>query len=159
MLQQKIVYLTLFLVIIVLTVSGCSPAEQNPDSPAGQNEISQGQAAAEAGSDVKSGKTVVYFFWGESCPHCRKQKPWLEELEGKYPALEVKMLETYRDRDNAKFFQEMAQAYGVQARAVPATFIGDFEPVFGFSESMKPGIEDKIKICLDEGCINPNSKL
>jgi glutaredoxin len=80
-------------------------------------------------------------------------------MKEKYPELKVVMLETYRDKDNAKIFQEIAAAYGIQARAVPAVFIGDQKPIVGFSESMKPKIEDRIKTCLEQGCVNPISKL
>ena len=47
---------------------------------------------------------VVYFFWGEGCPHCAEQKPFLEELEEKYGnEIEVKMFETWYNRENAEF--------------------------------------------------------
>lgn len=160
MFRKKFIYFTVIFAATVLLASGCSTPGQNSDAPSGQNGSPQGQAGQENGSgNTDSTQTVVYFFWGEGCPHCEKQKPWLEELEGEYPDLEVKMLETYGNKDNARLFQQMAQAYGIQARGVPATFIGDYEPVVGFSERMKPGIEDKIKTCLDEGCIDPASKL
>ncbi|MFW5884991.1 MAG: hypothetical protein ACOCUF_02070 [Patescibacteria group bacterium] len=105
-----------------------------------------------------SSKTTVYFFWGEGCPHCAEEKPFLEEMEEKYPELEVKMLETYKDKENSELFQEMAAAYGTQARGVPVTFIGDHEPIIGFSGSMEPEIESKIKTCLEEGCVDPEEK-
>ncbi len=106
-----------------------------------------------------SGKTVVYFFWGDGCPHCEVQKPFLEEMEQKYSDLEVKMYETWKNKDNVQLFQEMAEAYGIQAQGVPTTFIGDLNPIVGFNESMKADMEIKIENCLEHGCINPVSKL
>jgi thiol-disulfide isomerase/thioredoxin len=105
--------------------------------------------------------TVIYFFWGDGCPHCANQKPFLEEMEKKYSELEVKMFEVYRSKNNQKLFQEIAQAYGIQARGVPATFIGDFEPIIGFGTKETTGveIEDRIKQCIEDGCISPEKKL
>ncbi len=108
-----------------------------------------------------SDKVVVYFFWGDGCPHCAKEKPFLEGLEQKYSKLEVKMFEVYYNQDNQELFKEVAQAYGTQARGVPTTFIGDFDPVVGYGSDQTTGkeIEDMIKQCIEGGCINPGSKL
>lgn len=152
---SKSIFLTVLAVAVVLLVSGCSTAGQNENNNPGENNSNTNSSAVEN----SEGKTVVYFFWGEGCPHCAEQKPWLEELEEEHSDLEVKMFETYNNRENAQLFQEMARAYGIQARGVPATFIGDLDPIVGFSERAKPSIEDKIQTCLDEGCIDPGSKL
>ncbi|MDZ7798706.1 MAG: conjugal transfer protein TraF [Patescibacteria group bacterium] len=103
-------------------------------------------------------KTVIYFFWGEGCPHCAVEKPFLEEMEQKYPELEVKMFETWKNLDNAELFQKVAAAYGIQARGVPTTFIGDFEPIVGYADYMADDIEDKIKDCIENSCVNPGVK-
>jgi thiol-disulfide isomerase/thioredoxin len=102
--------------------------------------------------------TTVYFFWGEGCPHCEKEKPFLEKLEEEHSDLKVEMFETWKNAENAKLLQKVAEAYGVKARGVPVTFIGNHEPVVGFSEGMKPEIEDKIKTCLEQGCVDPGEK-
>lgn len=107
---------------------------------------------------ASDGKLTIYFFWGEGCPHCEEQKPFLEEMINKYPELEVKMYETWKKPQNISLFREIAGKYGIEAQGVPVTFIGDFEPIVGFTESMEDGIEDKIKTCLAEGCVNPSEK-
>jgi hypothetical protein len=68
------------------------------------------------------------------------------------------MYETWRNPQNISLFKEIAGKYGIEARGVPVTFIGDFEPIVGFTESMKGDIEDKIKTCLVEGCVDPSEK-
>lgn len=103
-------------------------------------------------------KTTVYFFWGEGCPHCATEKPFLEEMEQKYPQLEVKSYETWKNKDNMELFEQVAQAYGIQARGVPTTFIGDNEPIIGFAEYMADDMESKIISCLEEGCVDPGVK-
>jgi thiol-disulfide isomerase/thioredoxin len=161
MFNNKSILATILILAMAIIVSGCSTADQKENNNSAQNNPEPNPNVTEDNSEtIKNGKeTVVYFFWGVGCPHCADQKPWMEELEEKYPDLEVKMLETYKNQDNAKLFQEMAKAYGIQARGVPATFIGDSDPVVGFSERVKPSIENKIKACLNEGCIDPESKL
>jgi entry exclusion lipoprotein TrbK len=150
---RKIGFLTLLLIFTAIVLSGCSNSEKKPPSVNGESE------PVEDIKKINNHQTTVYFFWGKGCPHCAEEKPWLEDLEKKYDKLEVKSIETYTDQENAELFQNMAEAYGIQARGVPATFIGDFEPIVGFSEGLAPKMEEKIKTCLKDGCINPASKL
>lgn len=78
-------------------------------------------------------KTVcIYFFYGETCPHCAQEKPFLSRLEEKY-SLEVHSFEVYFNKENQKLFENIAKAYGTTASGVPTTFIG--EKVFvGYTE-------------------------
>lgn len=103
-------------------------------------------------------KTVIYFFWGDGCPHCEVEKIFLEKMEQKYSDLEVKSFETWRDKDNAELFKKVANAYGIQPQGVPTTFIGDFEPIIGYADYMAEDIENKIIYCLETGCVNPGVK-
>ncbi|MFP4423943.1 MAG: glutaredoxin domain-containing protein [Candidatus Woesearchaeota archaeon] len=100
---------------------------------------------------AQNDSTKVYFFWMEGCPHCASEKPFLEELEEKYPHMELKSFEA---NENVQLFKQVAGAYGTTARSVPATFIGDKHWV-GFSEDMEPEIERKVQECIDEGCVSP----
>lgn len=153
---KKFALMAVLVVGVALVLSGCSgPNAQNSSN----NDSSNTNTPSEIVSEVDEDKTVVYFFWGEGCPHCAKAKPWLQDLENEYSDLEVKMLETWNNQENAQVFQNMAQAYKTQARGVPTFFIGDFKPIAGFNDNIKSKIENKIKTCLDEGCINPQSKL
>ncbi len=135
MLTQKLkkrgLYLAIFLVILVSLTINVSAQELLEDN-----------------------KVTVYFFWGEGCPHCSTQKPYLEEWQEKYgDEIEVKMFETWKNPDNVALFQEVAKAYGIQARGVPTTFIGERNWV-GFSSSMAPEIEQYIEYCIENKCGN-----
>ncbi|MEX0920016.1 MAG: thioredoxin family protein [Candidatus Pacearchaeota archaeon] len=100
-------------------------------------------------------KVTIYFFWGDGCPHCATQKPYLEEWAVKYDGeVEIKMFETWKNSDNVPLFQEAAQAYGIQARGVPTTFICENHWV-GFSSSMVPEMENYIQYCIENGCDDP----
>ncbi|MFW5888654.1 MAG: glutaredoxin family protein, partial [Patescibacteria group bacterium] len=120
--------------------------------------ISQGKAPLGAEPALAAEPTTVYFFWGEGCPHCAEEKSFLEDMEEEYPDLEVKMFETWNDQENAQLFREMAAAYNTQARGVPATFIGDSDPIVGYNKRMADDIEEKISDCIENGCPNPGVK-
>ena len=97
---------------------------------------------------------VIFFFWGDGCPHCAKAKPYFEELPSRFPGVDVKFYEVYNDQANQVIFNMMAQKYGLEQMAVPAFFIGPYFMV-GYSEEINPGIEEAIQGCLETGCINP----
>jgi thiol-disulfide isomerase/thioredoxin len=106
-------------------------------------------------------KVALYLFWGYGCPHCEKEKAFLEKLQQKYPQLTVNSYEVWRNRGNALFFSKMAEAYGTKATAVPITFIGNLEPILGYSSDKVTGkkIEEKVKYCIEHGCVDPLSLL
>lgn len=102
-------------------------------------------------------KIAVYFFWGDGCPHCATQKPFLEELETKYNNLEIKSYETWKNSNNVAIFQDISRRYGITPRGVPTTFIGD-KYWIGFNEGMKLEMEAQIRDCIENGCVNPGEK-
>lgn len=109
-------------------------------------------------ADSERHHTVIYFFWGQGCPHCHVEKEFLGTMEEKYPELEVKSFETWEHKENVRLFHQLAQSYGAKAGGVPTTFIGEFDPIVGFGKNSKPGMEDKIAHCLENGCIDPGDK-
>jgi cytochrome c biogenesis protein CcdA/thiol-disulfide isomerase/thioredoxin len=107
-----------------------------------------------------AGKVEIYFFWGQGCPHCAQEKPFLEELKQKYPQLEVKDFEVYYSRENQELFKKVAQAYKTQPVGVPMTFIGkDFIVGFGTKETTGKQIENLIQNCLTNICPSPEEIL
>jgi len=119
---------------------------------------------------LASEKLEIYFFWGQGCPHCAQEKPFLEELKQKYPQLEVKEFEVYFNRENQELFQKIAQAYNTQAEGVPMTFIGK-DAFIGFAirngrgvtfdpkEGKEKDLEDLIQNCLQTYCPSPGEIL
>jgi cytochrome c biogenesis protein CcdA/thiol-disulfide isomerase/thioredoxin len=105
-------------------------------------------------------KVEIYFFWGQGCPHCAQEKPFLEELKQKYSQLEVKEFEIYNSRENQELFKKVAQAYKTQAQGVPTTFIDkDFIVGFGTKETTGKQIENLIQNCLTTTCPSPEEIL
>jgi len=134
---------TIIMILALLVVAGCS-----------NNSKSSILDSAVVDTDKNPNKVIVYFFFGEGCPHCSAEKPYLQEWAEKYPEIEVKYFETWSNKENAALFQEVAGIYGIQARGVPTTFIGEKNWV-GFSSSMAPEIENYIKDCVENGCESP----
>ncbi|MEM7816010.1 MAG: hypothetical protein QXN71_02745 [Candidatus Aenigmatarchaeota archaeon] len=109
-------------------------------------------------SAQEKNKVKLYFFWGDGCPHCAQEKPFLEELQQKYPEVEVEMFETWHNTENAKLFVRMAEAYGTTAQGVPTTFIGDRYWV-GYADYMGSEIESYVRHCIENGCQDPGERL
>ncbi len=150
--NNKMAISTAILLVSMVFVSGC--VTQTSDNSDVTGEIIKDL-------DDNPEKVTVYFFWGEGCPHCAHEKPFLEQLEQKYTELEVKSFETWGNQENAKLFSDMAKAYGTSAMGVPTTFIGNFEPIVGYGSDETTGkqIEDKVIYCIEHGCKNPGEKL
>jgi len=144
---RQIGIMAIMLVSAAFFLAGCSGNSQT--MPTGR---------AVAGINDNPDKVAIYFFWGDGCPHCMYQKPFLEELQQKYPEIELKMFETWHNPENGRLFSDMAKAYGTNAQGVPTTFIADKFWV-GYAEYMGKEMEDKIRYCIENSCINPGDKL
>jgi glutaredoxin len=110
-------------------------------------------ARAQVVSPVKPGTATLYLFEGRGCPHCAEEKVFLETLKTKYPALAVKEFEVWYDKKNAALFAQVMRAARVPRAAVPGTVIGN-KVFIGFSESTGQAIEDAVKACIQQGCVD-----
>lgn len=70
-------------------------------------------------------KLELIYFWGDGCPHCAKEKVFLDKLEKKYPELEIKRYEVWYNQENQRFFQETARERNITQLGVPLTIIKD----------------------------------
>lgn len=100
----------------------------------------------------------LYFFYGQGCSHCSKMSLFLEEMQDKYPTLNVIKKETYLNSENRKLFQEMASAFETEIEGVPTVFIGS-ETIVGFSNTLGDSLENKIKNCTLKKCPSPIEKI
>jgi hypothetical protein len=51
------------------------------------------------------GDKVLYFFYGDGCPHCAKEEKFLDSvISQKYPHLEIKRFEVWKNMDNPNCF-------------------------------------------------------
>lgn len=92
---------------------------------------------------------IMEVFWGTTCGYCRRQKPFLAELEKNYPQLKIRHYEIYENVMNRGIFSRTAQAHGVQANSVPAVFIaGKHFP--GDSTDIRAAIEAAVRAAIEE---------
>lgn len=98
----------------------------------------------------------IYFFWGEGCPHCAKEKPFLDQIENKYSEVTVHSFETWYDAENRDLFIKAGQALRTNVSGVPFTIIGN-QDIVGYLSDATTGkkIEDAVKNCLERECLDP----
>lgn len=104
-----------------------------------------------APTPVAAHPVIVYFFWGDGCPHCEAVWGFWETIGPQYPNLEVRDYEVWYVRENQQLFLQMAAAYGFEPSAVPTIFIGDRHWV-GASEQIINEIATTIDTCSRSGC-------
>lgn len=94
-------------------------------------------------------KLELIYFWGDGCPHCAKEKIFLEKLEKAYPWLEIKRYEVWYNAENQTLLQETAQQYNIAQPGVPLTIIRD-KYFLGYLDDQTSGkeIEDYLKSLL-----------
>ena len=100
----------------------------------------------------------IHMFYGQGCAHCGRMHVFLEDMQEKYPSLNVNEYETYFDQENRELFQKMADSFETEIEGVPTLFIDD-KVFVGFSTSLGNSIEDEIKACIKQDCGNPINKV
>lgn len=132
MMKLKSIFIFLMLLVSILSIANSTEAKDNP--------------------------ITLYFFYGQGCPHCAQMEVFLEDLNVKYPTLEIKRYETYFDQESRELFEKISKSYNTEIKGVPAIFIND-KFIFGFNEAIGESIEQEIKNCSENKCINPLDKM
>lgn len=98
-------------------------------------------------------KVNIYFFWGEGCPHCASEKPFLEKLEDKYPEVEVKSYEVWSNKENLDLMTKFAKELDIDVRGVPFTVVGEHYVIGWLSEEYTgKQLEEAVNCALSEEC-------
>ena len=69
-------FLSIFLILVILVITAALSIPQTVN----------------AQSD---NKVVITLFWGNGCPHCAVERPFLKSLQTKYPNFEVRTYEVW----------------------------------------------------------------
>jgi hypothetical protein len=117
-------------------------------------------ASASSSGGAASSKTVpMYYFWQVACSHCEELKPFMAELEAKYPQLDLKLFEVSKSQEGSDLFDEMARAYGRKAKVTPTVFVGDYM-IEGYNGWITEGrIESALINCTEKKCVTPEEKM
>lgn len=90
-------------------------------------------------------KVNIYFFWGDGCPHCEKEKAFFNRIKEEYGAYyNLYTFETWENEDNAKLLKVFAQNMNTTVDGVPFTIIGS-KFFSGFTEEREEKIISAIK--------------
>lgn len=108
---------------------------------------------------AEGGKVNLYFFWSKSCPHCAKEKVFIETITPKYPNLVVHDYEVSLP-ENTSLLQRIGQELKIETRGVPITIIGNSHFV-GYLDNMTTGktLVDLIEDTEAKGDPNPVGKI
>ena len=88
----------------------------------------------------------VYLFHQESCPHCKKEIQYLEELKNEYSNLDVVTYEVSQNVMNYNFMNRVIDKTGIVTNGqVPFTIIGT-DYYIGFEDHVKKSIKDSIDV-------------
>jgi len=71
-------------------------------------------------------KTVnLYFFYGDGCPHCKKEEDFLTRLEKEKSEIRIYRYEVWKNPDNARTLSTMSKEMKLNVSGVPLLFVGD----------------------------------
>jgi len=101
-------------------------------------------------------KIEIVFFWGDGCPHCAQEKPFLNMLVNRYPnRITLKSFELWYHPENHTIYKNVTKAYGLDIDLVPVTFIGNKYWV-GFNDQIRQEITEAVADCLEGEIVCPN---
>ena len=93
----------------------------------------------------------IYLFYGDGCPHCEDLKFYLDnEILPQNPNVSLLEYEVWNNQDNADFYLEFAEAFGIKPGSVPKLFIGD-KVIEGYLDDDTTGREIENVIVSYEG--------
>lgn len=96
---------------------------------------------------------TLHFFWAAGCPHCAKEKAFLNTLGEKYPQLTIKDYEITYDRKNVELLQKIKEELNIDVSGVPFSVIGK-KQFIGYLNDETTGqeIEEAVKCAIESGC-------
>lgn len=102
----------------------------------------------------------IYFFWGDGCPHCAHEKPFLEKLQQKYPEVKIYSFEVWYNAKNRELLMEAGRILNQPIGGVPFTVIGT-NAIIGYLNDETTGvqIENYVLQCRLQKCDDPLAKL
>jgi len=92
----------------------------------------------------------INFFYSAICPHCAKEKEFLNDLKNRYPEVEIKEYEVIYNTENKDLLKQFQDKYNVPENErvyVPETFTPT-KYFVGFNDQIASEIENCLKECL-----------
>ena len=95
---------------------------------------------------IDEDKINIYFFYGETCPHCEELFAYFESINDEYSKYyNIYAFEVWNNDENAEFMNKFGSVLrdNTESRSVPYYIIGD-KSFSGYIESMNEEIENTI---------------
>ena len=105
-------------------------------------------------SKAQSEPINAYFFYGTGCPHCAKEREFLQSLKEKNPNdISIYEYEIYYNTLNSKKFADTITHLGIDVGGVPFLVIGE-RYFIGYESDETTGleIENELIRCMENGC-------
>lgn len=99
----------------------------------------------------KPADVPIYFFWGDGCPHCAEEEPFLEKLVKGNSRINLYSYEVWYVPENQELLKQMAASMGFEVRGVPTTIVGDRYWI-GYNEQIGTEIKAHVDLCLEKTC-------
>jgi len=95
----------------------------------------------------------VYFFWGEGCPHCAKEKTFLDKLKEEYPNINIFDYEVWKNSENRNLLIKAGDKLNADVSGVPFTVIGEKYFIGWYNEEITGAeIKKAIDYSIDNSC-------
>jgi thiol-disulfide isomerase/thioredoxin len=91
---------------------------------------------------------VVTFFWGDGCPHCAAEEPFLEDLARRHDGVRIEAFEVWGNAANRQRMAAVAEELGFDPTGVPVTVVGQ-DYWIGYSDQVAAEIEAAVVRALD----------
>lgn len=132
----------LFVVMITFLVLPFSVLAETADDNSSDNV----QQNAENNNKSQDRKVKVYFFRGETCPHCAQAEKFFESIQEEYGHLfEIEDYEVYNSASNSKLMDQLAEMRGDnEKRGIPYIIIGN-KSWTGYASELDSAIIEAIK--------------
>ena len=99
--------------------------------------------------EEKTNTVTIYFFHQETCPHCKKENIFLDELQGKYKDdVIIKRYEVSKSQINSDYLVKAKEKMNVDVSGVPFTVMGD-KVYIGYTDTIGSSIEKNLKTYID----------
>lgn len=85
-------------------------------------------------------KINIYLFWGEGCPHCKKEKEFLQDLVKNNEDLALYDYEVYKSQDGRSKLKDAEEKLNMEVGGVPFLVIGN-QHIIGFLSPETTGQE------------------
>ena len=99
--------------------------------------------------EEKTNTVTIYFFHQETCPHCKKENIFLNELQEKYKDdVIIKRYEVSKSQINSDYLVKAKEKMDVDTSGVPFTVMGD-KVYIGYTDTIGSSIEKNLKTYID----------